>query len=355
MVKIAIANHNGLSRDQIFWNKNGFARLGNNIGNGIISKGLLNLVNTADYPNYVEAVTNLKNPVESAKKISNEYDAVFMILQDHVMFQDFNYDFSVNDQSLNRLILFLENLSVPVLIHSLTSRAMSVSDMVEDKLTKFSSDLLDLLKNENWMILTRGRVTSDFLNDYGIRNARPVCCPSIFAYEPLEIKPAGYSNVITTGWCQVTKFPSTHIIQGDGIESKYRQLATLKSGYHGKSKNFLKREPNYGSLTAALSTRKAYFPSSFSNWREILTRSSLTVGSRLHGSILSLLAGTSSICVADDIRSTETYSALGISSFKAIDITNENVENYSSFDFNFKEIVLDKKNEYQNCIKDFLA
>ena len=191
--------------------------------------------------------------------------------------------------------------------------------------------LLNIVSERSKLISTRGRFSSEVLEYYGIKNSSPTGCPSLLLcgaegpyFKSTEIGP------------QVVVHGTRHGIQGanDFQNFLYRQAYKLGTGILLQSEladlhiafgddpfdidfdvahmvGVTYGTPNYEALISYLRSNAAFFHN-FEEWLEYAKSKDFFVGSRIHGTIMSLIAGTPAVLIAHDARTVELAKTMNI-------------------------------------------
>jgi len=241
-------------------------------------------------------------------------------------------------QDFGWLADLIEGLSIPVAILGLG--AQSDSDDDYPPLKEGTIRFLKAASNATPFLAVRGKYTERLCRHYGIENVRPLGCPSILLNEEaalgfdienrwgkdveklvvhsLNIKP--YSTAaekLLLNWLTVNKGGGLVIqaprefvmlLVGEEFPEPSRQLLeqTLRILDSDMSANELKM----------LIQRFGYIPFSADAWIFHLGFFSHSVNTRIHGTVMSLMAGVPSICCIHDTRTKELCESLLIPSIE---------------------------------------
>lgn len=194
------------------------------------------------------------------------------------------------------------------------------------KLTEFKKDinpelieLLSVISHNANLISARGEYTAEFLNLVGIQNVLVTGCPTLLIKKELKIKTKKANNVdkynfaINCGSINNYNNNSSYFVQDEDfllklfLEKKFDR--NIAKAYKNMSKDW------YDQLLEAIRQRKVFLMPNFFSAIRKYKEYDFTLGSRLHGGIASLVAGTPTIVTNPDIRAKETTKAMGIPYF----------------------------------------
>ncbi len=191
--------------------------------------------------------------------------------------------------------------------------------------------LLSIVSERSKLISTRGRFSSEVLEHYGIKNSSPTGCPSLLlcgdegprfgskevgsqivlhgtrhgAHPTDDFQTYLYrqSYKLGTGVLLQSELPDVQIAFGDNPFDIDRAVAHMVGVTYGT--------PNYETLINYLCGNAAFFHN-FDDWLAYCKTKDFFVGSRIHGTILALIAGTPALLIAHDARTVELAQTLNI-------------------------------------------
>lgn len=191
--------------------------------------------------------------------------------------------------------------------------------------------LLNIVSERSKLISTRGRFSSEVLDHYGIKNSSPTGCPSLLLCGDegprFSLKGIGSQVVLhgtrhgkeytddfqtylyrqayklSTGILLQSEHPDVHIAFGDDPFNIDREVAHMVAVTYGV--------PKYEDLINYLRSNAAFFHN-FDDWLAYCKTKDFFVGSRIHGTILSLIAGTPAVLIAHDARTVELAQTLNV-------------------------------------------
>ena len=237
---------------------------------------------------------------------------------------------------LGDLAARIEQVKVPIIMIGLGAQADS--DASIPSVSESVVRLVRAVASKSAAIGTRGVFSSLVLSRYGVQNSVPIGCPSLFvspanARRLREVEPSGGRTLVGG-----TRYGLPRRELG-APEAKQRSLYRWAFGT-GRDICIQSEQPEINLLVAARlghdrleSTEDAlasYYGSPSANglgsylvehgrlfldpadWHELLRSYDLYVGSRIHGAIASLVAGTPALLLTHDQRTTELAATASI-------------------------------------------
>ncbi len=229
--------------------------------------------------------------------------------------------------------------------------AQSTSDSLIPELSAGTRRFLSVVSERSHSISTRGTFSAEVCAHYGIRNVEVTGCPSLLmrGATPAPIAaPAGPPRAITISGSrgladpkQITsrqegqrlsrlmgrimlsdtvdflaqaEMPEINLLCADQFKPEPRQpqWQPFLEEYYG--------QPLEGLLPVIKSRMKVFF--NLKDWLAYLRGRDLMIGTRLHGTIAGLLAGTPSVLITHDSRTAEMAREMAIPSVKSTTITD---------------------------------
>lgn len=280
--------------------------IGTNVGNFLYVYGILRNITQEDS---VITPDHYKKNYSDADidKINQTQDIFIIPLAD--AFRD---DFVGMLKGMTRLV---KKLTIPCAVIGVGLRAPFEPDFstpysFDEPVKEFVSAVLE----KSSMIGVRGEITSAYLSHLGFREGTDhmaIGCPSMYTVGPkLEIRQADITkdsrvciNSSVTApdnihefLDRVTKeFPDWHF-----VPQVLRELRLLYTGapYTAKCHPLYPRRIT----DETYRTGKSEFFLNVPTWLEYMSKADLSIGSRLHGNVAALLAGTPSILIPKDAR-----------------------------------------------------
>jgi hypothetical protein len=284
--------------------------IGTNTGNLLFSDAAHRLLMTRD----TEVMSNgisTDYSAERAAEINEQYDAFVVPLANA-----FRPAFRA---SLDRLSNLIEQLTIPVVVFGVGAQvgddyATDCLSPMEESVKRFASAVLD----RSASIGVRGELTASYLNSLGFHDIDIIGCPSMFLYgdripdiRPVELGAASRIAI---------NLSPNAIPVGDlaGIArhtwERYRQLTyyaqnttdaeLLLWGDTTPESGFADPFPRHRSHPL-LRDNKVRVPLDPTTWIRELAGYDFAFGTRIHGNIAALLAGTPSVVLTHDSRTLE--------------------------------------------------
>lgn len=227
---------------------------------------------------------------------------------------------------------FIEKTMLPCVMVGLGVQAPAVGSAVTD-IPEGTHRLLQIVADRSKSIGVRGHFTAEILNDFGIRTARAVGCPSLFrrlnrnltirrppSDRPMRISLNGSRNVIVhaasteaarwveaqllrlsvqNGYSYVlqNEMPEMQVLWADDDATEYLselEAIVTKFDLGVTSERFLRH---------IKSTNRLFFD--LNEWDEYISAFDLSIGSRFHGNAIALTNGVPAIMLTHDSRTTE--------------------------------------------------
>ena len=294
--------------------------LGNNTGNMVFTEALLRALGGARWGSFSFAPEELEGRdsiVIAAANWINSYD-------------DFGW-----------LAAHLERVDLPVFLVGVGAQASTSMEYPE--VQPGTLRLLQLVADRSVSIAARGTFSCEVMEHYGIKSAIPTGCPSLtlVGREGPRIRPVEELSFETSAMHATRHlFSSTDDLQTYLYRQAYangadlilqseladmyfalgrrnnpeiiaRALPTLEKVYG---------EPNTDAITQYLTAHAKVFMN-FTSWIEYMRTKSFCFGSRIHGTVASIAAGTSATLIAHDSRTLEMARSMNIPYIPASDVS----------------------------------
>ncbi|MCK5917022.1 MAG: polysaccharide pyruvyl transferase family protein [Cocleimonas sp.] len=258
-------------------------------------------------------------------------------------------------QDFTWLATFIEEVDVPCLIFGLGAQSESLKSF--PKLENGTLELLKALSKRTPYLAVRGDYTKNLCKSLGINNVEALGCPSILtssnqklgevvaskwvrsadkiAVHGLNLKPniqfveqylfnlmtdiKGSSYIIQEPRSFIRLMTQEGLIEEDNksLQKAYEYLVlknSLKTAVEGIRNYLLGSDNSNASYEVFIRNLReySYVPFSLNSWSNYLSYHSHAVGTRIHGSIISLTAEIPSICIPHDTRTTELCNIMKI-------------------------------------------
>jgi hypothetical protein len=280
--------------------------IGDNVGNLMFSDATHRVMSTEG----TEIDSNrFGSRPEDADKINETYDAFVVPLANA-----FRPSFQ---EALDRLSELIEKLTIPVVVVGVGAQAGINYDPtrlggIEASVKRFVAAVLD----RSATIGVRGDFTAEYLAALGFSDVDVIGCPSLFLRGPdLEVQKRlpglSRSSKVTLNvspyvqamgaitMANYERYPDLLYIAQD-----LRTLGVLLHGDEAEDVGKRSPIPIYSSHPL-YQEGKIRFPLSSRSWLDLLATRDFSFGTRIHGTIASLMAGTPAVLLAHDSRTLE--------------------------------------------------
>ena len=276
--------------------------LGTNVGNLAYAYSLYRNLTTE----YTEIVSTYYHIHEESAQINQDYDMFIIPLADA-----FRESFIPTLQRLTRLI---GELTIPVCVIGAGLRAPFEPNLKDG--FPFDSDVkafVHSVLDHSDSIGIRGQITADYLARLGFKDKIQIIgCPSMYTYGPdLPIRTAAITSdsLICTNYSPDS--PETVIKYLRNLSAQHKvcfipqNTEELYLMYAGAP--WVRKQSSYPQSIQDYEYQpgNAKFFLNMPTWIEYLKNATLCIGTRLHGNIVSLVAGTPSVVIPKDARMRE--------------------------------------------------
>lgn len=285
-------------------------RLGTkNAGNLVYAHATCKVLNTEsteiDVENY--DLTLDDNFQEQAANINAKYDALVLPLDNA-----FRADFK---DHLARMTDNIKMLDIPVIVNGVGVQAgirgnLKQAKTVESEAKEFVSAVLD----RSATIGVRGEFTRNYLRKLGFPDSAidVIGCPSMFYHgENLSIRPLGelgpiaLNLLLSTNGPILTKFAKVFNDHPEGVTYIPQVRNVMKKYFKNQIPNEDDEPTSDNPVPRLLARRQVAHLVDLLPWMDFLAEKSFTIGPRIHGNLVSLLAGTPAHVIAHDSRTLE--------------------------------------------------
>ena len=325
-----------------------------NWGNKLWFQGLYSEINDGN-----NEITFRSN--ETYDEINNNFDLII-----YPMANFFSTTFAGGMKALAK---DFSNIKIPVYIIACGAQANSYDelDWLIDKIGDDSKEFISAIYKTGGEFALRGEFTKAFFTQLGFPSAVVTGCPSIFQLGrnfKMEHKKVDFDsfNPIFNGKPKyiveaIERFDKSIFFDQDNFAP---QLFNPDFYNNNSFKSAFAYYQNYGIDTARLlATNKTRLIADMNDWYSYIKNNHFTYsfGSRIHGSIMAILAGTPATVIAIDTRTQEMAEYLDIPYIKNCEnkrYTAEDVydfyckADYTKFNATFKN----KFEKYENFLKD---
>ncbi len=285
--------------------------IGTNTGNLVFSDAAHKLLSVPDVE-VTSAGLRSSASTAHARELSEKYDVFVVPLANafRVSFQD----------ALDRLSSLIEKLTIPVVILGVGAQAGTDYDTVgltplNESVRRFARAVLE----KSPSIGVRGELTADYLRSLGFRDVQVIGCPSMFyhgetfpslrepapftADSPIAINLSPYARRVGEIGAILRKSYKRH----PKLTYFAQNLADAELLFwgHALDTDGAARSPRARLMQPLLADNRVRVPLDTATWMEELRSFDFSFGTRIHGNIVALLAGTPSVVLAHDSRTLE--------------------------------------------------
>ena len=284
--------------------------MGTNAGNLLFSDAVHRQLTLPDTEVVAAGIRTDPSP-ENAARINERFDAYAVPLANA-----FRPSFA---KSLDRLSALIEQLKIPVVVIGVGAQTGTEYDT--DRLDELSGPVKRFMKavlDRSASVGVRGELTADYLKGLGFRDVEVIGCPSMFwhgeSFPQLEQKPLDANSRV-----------AVNISAQASREGGIAELAALALRLHPKlsyyAQNLSDAELLFWGDTSRSADRHKELPALRSHplltgghtrvpidpsiWMRELATHDFSFGTRIHGNMAALLAGTPSVVLAHDSRTLE--------------------------------------------------
>ena len=287
-----------------------------NTGNLLFQHSVFRAIHSPDN-NYIAIQDQLMSN-EEISAINNHFSALFLPFANA-----FRPSWKKN---LNIWIENLERIHIPVIVcgigaQCVTNDPISELSNINEEVVKFCS----LVLRNAASIGVRGQFTADYLASLGITDCDIIGCPSLFYFGDTlsshkAVHESDFERIALTFSPQS---PDKLSKKNPEISHSLQLLETLVESHKKKKFHYFAQETNelakliwntdrlvLKTLSRKLGELPTYYPIDSHIWIENLRQYDLSIGTRLHGCIAGVLAGTPSLLLCHDSRTSEVANFL---------------------------------------------
>ena len=296
--------------------------LGQNTGNMMFTQSLLSLVDGATRGSFALSPQEIEG-----------HDAIVLAAANWVNdFDDFGW-----------LADRLEKTSLPVFLVGVGAQASNSQEI--PKVTEGTLRLLRLVVDRSPSISVRGTFSCEVLERYGIKNVRPTGCPSLLLVGPGGPNPslmrdpkfdACCLHATRHGFRQTDRFQT--FLYRQAFDRKIDLVLQSEiADMHYVMRNVINEpipvaaEETVNLVYGTADTEKAasflaehgHVFTRYSDWIDYMKGRSFCFGTRIHGTIAALIAGTPATLIVHDSRTVEMADIMGIPCVHWKDVPSE--------------------------------
>ncbi|MDH1630678.1 polysaccharide pyruvyl transferase family protein [Pseudomonas mosselii] len=282
-----------------------YTGINTNSGNGLIATSLAKILGVRTYTGGIRNIFLCHKDDVNFEHINEKYSHAILIFEDHIGEQ-------WNHLPWTRMQGVLEALDLPLIVFSLGCCGVNKTpDRVVSEISMEARNFFAFLSRKAVSIGVRGTFTGQVMELLGIRNYQVVGCPTYFEAGRDRVverpRPTAESAVVGVGLFTSNTIENVHHVLQSEVEL-LRALIDVAPITQQDSNSFMAVPwPNYASkFLNALACDRVRFFTDPAEWRDYFDESvALTVGTRVHGSIVSLNKGRPALVTAGDVRAEE--------------------------------------------------
>lgn len=280
---------------------------GANLGDLICGESIYKMLNLPD--NNI-TLTGFRKGVPSAKEINEKYD-LFVF--------SFTNDFRPSDRKkIDYWTDLIEQLTIPIMVLGVGARSSFDYDLgrlrsLDEAVKRFVSAVLDKAPS----IGVQGEFTQRYLAHLGFKDAEVIGCPSMFRYGRFLSVEKKSSVLNTNAKIGISTTNGTMGDLGQVVMENYsrypnliylaQDLSDLETLYWGDTSQAAGKHKTMPSLRShpLFTENRVRLHLDPITWMRELRDYDFVFGTRVHGNIVSLLAGTPSVMMVHDSRTRE--------------------------------------------------
>ena len=322
---ILCTNHSDVSYNEMVNN------IAGNTGNSYITYAILKTLGRVAALKKEDHISNIWNDeLPDPGRINSDFNVCFFTLQDQLQKRLPNY---IKKEKLAKITEFLKKIKIPVVSYSLGTNGMMPNSRVKkasilsnifvrkrQEIAHEFKPFLEVISEKSASLGIRGYITKEALARIGIHNATVIGCPTYFEngeqQEIVKKKLTDVSPILGVGlFARKEPNPLVYICQSEKIGLKICHGEEILPEEICEFQQNSLQYPGYANcFIQALRRDKVKTFCNMDDWKRFIQteKIELSVGTRVHGSIMAMNAGVPAVCTAGDSRALEMCSYLGI-------------------------------------------
>jgi hypothetical protein len=306
-------------------------KINGNTGNSYITYAILKTLGRCAALKKKDHISNIWNDeLPDPGRINSDFNMCLFTLQDQLQRTLPNY---VKKEKLAKITEFLKRIKIPVVSYSLGTNEMMTESRVKrasilnnifvkkrQKIAHEFKAFLEVISEKSASLGIRGYITMEELARIGIHNATVIGCPTYFEngekQEIIKKKLTDVSPILGAGLFASREVnPLIYICQSEKIGLKICHGAEISPNDISEIYQSSLHYPGYANcFIQALRRDKVKAFCNMDDWKRFIQteKIELSVGTRVHGSIMAMNAGVPAVCTAGDSRALEMCSYLGM-------------------------------------------
>ena len=270
----------------------------------------------------------------------------------------------------------LEKTKLPVFLVGVGAQASESAEI--PRVNDGTLRLLRLVQDRSATISARGIFSCEVLERYGIKRTRATGCPSLLLAgpggpSPALLQPPKFDaccmHATRHGFAQADPFQTflyrqafrrgiDLVLQSEAADMHYVMNALIGEPIPWGAEKALKAAygvEDTGEAAAFLARHGRVF-TCYDDWIAYMRRRSFCFGTRIHGTIASLIAGTPATLIAHDSRTAEMADIMGVPAVRWQDVrTDQDIDTSALYSLVNMTNFLEKFRGYYNNFMDYMA
>jgi hypothetical protein len=297
-----------------------YSGINTNSGNGLITTCLAKILGLNEFSGGIQNFFTCREEAIDFKLVNTSYSHAFLVLEDHLGGQWNFLDWS-------RMTALLEKIDLPLIVFSLGSCGFDKTPtQIAGEICEDAVNFFRYLSSRAISIGVRGKTSAKVLDILGVGNYQVVGCPTYFEAGPdrqvVAPKVTADSKVAANGWFVSNTLDNVHYVLQSEIEL-LRALIDLAPYPQSDAIAFMETAwPNLPEKTLkALETGRVKFYTNPLKWADFFDDSvALTVGTRMHGGIISINKRRPTIVTNPDVRAAEMCALFKIPLYPGVNL-----------------------------------
>lgn len=299
-----------------------YSGLNTNSGNGLITTSLAKILGLSEFPGGIQNFFTCREASVDFEYVNSSYSHALLVLEDHLGGQ-------WNFLEWSRMQAILEKIDLPLIVFSLGSCGFhKTPEQIACEICEEARNFFRYLSGRAVSMGVRGKTSAKVLDILGASNYQVVGCPTYFEAGPgrwvVTPKVTADSKVVANGWFVSNTLNNVHYVLQSEIEL-LRALIDLAPYPQADAIAFMETAwPNLPEKTLeALEVDRVRFYTNPLEWADFFDDSvALTVGTRMHGGIVSINRCRPTIVTNPDVRAAEMCALFKIPLYPGVNLSN---------------------------------
>lgn len=299
-----------------------YSGLNTNSGNGLITTCLAKILGLDQFTGGIQNFFTCREESIDFDHVNGSYSHAFLVLEDHLGGQ-------WNSLEWSRMQAILEKIDLPLIVFSLGSCGFfKTPDQIASEICEEARNFFRYLSGRAISVGVRGKTSAKVLDILGAKNYQVVGCPTYFEAGPgrrvVAPKVTANSKVAANGWFVSNTLKNVHYVLQSEIEL-LRAFIDLAPYPQSDAIAFMNTAwPNLPEKTLeALEADRVRFYTNPLEWADFFDDSvALTVGTRMHGGIVSINRSRPTIVTNPDVRAAEMCAFFKIPLYPGVNLSD---------------------------------